>query len=495
MGNMNELIKSIKTKMAELPSLTEENIKTHVVVDLFLNSMGYDPQKWDYECCATSGRADLVYKENGKSILAVETKGLSQSVRNPSIDITEQDINQLLGYLNDHDVIWGILSNGKRYILINNTIVNQNLDKIVLDISIDKPSDRGYLKYFSYDRIFKDKTASYFADIAQFKAFRRMENASAESWAVYKCALYGFFDYYSANHPYQSVGRNDRKCLENVSVYDFRSYIETKMNDVSSGNGRSVSSKRTIQNAYSYISSFFYKMKEMGMISRHGFEDGRDESLSVYEDTPKIKAENHMSVDRFEKAMNYYYKDKNYARNITVFLLCAYYGFERGDVSNLKWDNVDLTDGIIRYNNREYGMNPLIKTLLSQMDQNRKKNKSKLNYVIATMDKSNKLVRANVATVNGIFNSLINIDKTDAVWADFCPQYVRECLIQSMFKNGYSIEQIAAYVGVDAARIINTIPAETIAKEGRKRLKKGNPALVAHPFEKAAERFYNKIAA
>lgn len=494
MENMKELIKAIKVKMSELPSLTEENIKTHVVVDLFLNSLGYDPQKWDYECCATSGRADLIYKENGKAILAVETKGLSQSVRNPNIDITEQDINQLLGYLNDHDVIWGMLSNGRRYILLNNTIINQNMDKIVLDISIDRPSDSGYLKYFSYEKIFKDKTTFYFADIAQFKAFRRMENANSESWAVYKSALFGFFDYYSANHPYQSVGRNDRKCLENVGVYDVRSYIETKKK-ATSANGRSVCSKRTIKNAYSYISSFFYKMKEMGMISRHGFEDGRDESLAIYEETPKIKAENHMSIERFEKAMEYLYKDKSNGRNLTVFLLCAYYGFERSEVSNIKWDNIDLNKGIISFNNREYRMIPLIKTLLTELDQSRRKNKSKLEYIIATTDKSNKLVRPTVGTVNGIFNSLVNIDKSDAAWTYFCPQYVRECLIQSMFKNGYSIEQIAAYVGVDAARIISTISTESIVKEGRKRLKKGNAAVAMHPFEKATERFYSKIVA
>ena len=140
-------------------------------------------------------------------------------------------------------------------------------------------------------------------------------------------------------------------------------------------------------------------------------------------------------------------------------------------------------------------MTPLIKSLLTELDQSRRKNKSKLEYIIATTDKSNKLVRPTVGTVNGIFNSLVNIDKSDAAWTYFCPQYVRECLIQSMFKNGYSIEQIAAYVGVDVARIISTIPTESIVKEGRKRLKKGNAAVVMHPFEKATERFYSKIVA
>ena len=105
---------------------------------------------------------------------------------------------------------------------------------------------------------------------------------------------------------------------------------------------------------------------------------------------------------------------------------------------------------------------------------------------------NNKFRKANSSTINAIFNNFENIDKNDSIWRSFSPQYARECLIRTMFESGYSLEQIAAYIGVDVTRIISSIPNEIIISEGKKRLNKGNKQ-DTHPYNAIVEVFYNKI--
>ena len=495
---MQEIIKKIRHRFSELPDLKEENIKMHIVSEIFLNNLGFEPKCWVYEDTVGKDRADMIYRKDNKAIFLVETKGLSKSDKISDLDLTFDDKKQTTEYLNSHpdNIIWGMLTNGKRYILFNNSIKGNIEDKVVFDIAVDNKKDQNFLKYFSYENLFVTKNTTFFADIAQFKAYRKNSEAKKTSWDVYKSTLFNFFDYYSANHQYHSIGPYDRECLTRIGVEDFLSYMNAKIQSKSNKSGKIVSSKKTIQSSYSYLFAFFTTLKKMGDIPDHSFKYGREKSLSVYNNTDrikseKIKSENYLSVDRYEKILEHISSDKNCYRNMTVFLLCAYYGLERSEVNNLVWDNIDMNRGKITLDDRSYNMDSLIKMCLEKLHLEKTKHKSKHDYVITTYC-NKKIRKANSGTINLVFDSFKNIDNNDAAWCDFSPQYARECLIRTMFEKGYSLEQIAAYIGVDVTRVINYIPNETIVTEGRKRLVKGIKQVV-HPYKEVVEAFYKKL--
>ncbi len=490
---MKELIKTIRHRLTELSDLKEENIKTHIVVNLFLKNLGYDPKNMEYEGNVGKDRADILYKIDKHAIFLVETKGLSKSDKKASLDLLFDDKKQITEYLNSHpdNIVWGLLTNGRRYILFNNNIKGTVEDKVVFDISIDNKKDQDYLKYFSYENLFISQNTNFFADVAQFKAYRRQEDSKNSSWDVYKSTLFNFFDYYAANHQYSSLSPYPRECLTHIIIEDFLSYINGKTQSKSTKNGKIVSSKQTIQNSYSYLAAFFTTLKEKGDIFDHSFKYGREQVLAIYEDTPKIKSENYLSTERYEKILDYLYSEKNNYRNISIFLLCSYYGFERSEVNELIWDNIDLSKGTINLENRSYKMDNLLKVCLKNIYAERARMKSKHSFVITTFS-NNKFRKANSSTINAIFNNFENIGKNDSIWRSFSPQYARECLIRTMFESGYSLEQIAAYIGVDVTRIISSIPNEIIISEGKKRLNKGNKQ-VTHPYNAIVEAFYNKI--
>ena len=234
-------------------------------------------------------------------------------------------------------------------------------------------------------------------------------------------------------------------------------------------------------------------LKAHGDIADHGFKYSREQVLSVYEDTPKIKSENYLTAERFKKVLEYLYAEKNNYRNMSIFILCSYYGFERSEVNDLTWDNIDLAKGIIRFENRSYKMENLLKYCLNNIYSEKIKKKSKHSSVISTYS-NEKFHKANSTVINNVFNSLVNIDDEYNVWHLFSPQYARDCLIQTMFQTGYSLEQLAAYMGVDVTRILNSISSDIINSEGKKRLNSGNKRAV-HPYKNVVEDFYNKIMA
>lgn len=168
---MQELYEQIKTRMGELRTYVEENIKNHVVVPIFLQELGYNTRKLDFEVKTFDGRSDITYYEQNKPIIVVETKGLEQ--KNKEQRILDRDKKQILDYLTGYEerIVWGILTNGFDYYLFNNDIQGLIDDKIVFHLSLNQKSGWKYVKYFSYENIFDSKVSNFLADVARFKMF------------------------------------------------------------------------------------------------------------------------------------------------------------------------------------------------------------------------------------------------------------------------------------------------------------------------------------
>lgn len=268
---MQEIFEQIKTRMSELRSYTEENIKNHVVVPIFLQGLGYNTRELYYEEKAFDGRCDITYFEKSKPIIIVETKGLGQ--KNKELKITDKDKKQLIDYLMGYEerIVWGILTNGFDYYLLNNDIQGLINDKIVFHLSVNQKSSWRYLKYFSYENIFESKVSNFFADVARFKMYWSNSDKKESSFNSYRSTLNNFFEFYSLNHQYSSFGKVDSECLCQIKLDDFFAFSQ-KMNECPSKKRQNAERTYiTLGNNYNHIKAFFETLKDYGYIPHHNF--------------------------------------------------------------------------------------------------------------------------------------------------------------------------------------------------------------------------------
>lgn len=486
---MQEIFEQIKTRMGELRSYTEENIKNHVVVPIFLQDLGYNTRELYYEDKAFDGRCDITYFEKSKPIIIVETKGLGQ--KNKELRILDKDKKQILDYLTGYEerIAWGILSNGFDYYLFNNDIQGLIDDKIVFHLSLNQKSGWKYVKYFSYENIFDSKVSNFFADIARFKMFWINSGNKESSFNSYLSTLNNFFEFYSQSHNYSSFGKCDSECLCQIQLGDFFAFAQ-KMNECPYKNRQSAErSYITLGNNYNHIKAFFETLKAYGYIPHHNFTPSEKEALNVFKDKIPPQNQQFLDVEAYQLILDYLSKGRNSFRNIAIFMLCSYYGLKRSAVHKLTWDSINFLKNTITVENRKYKMTELMSHCLQTLHNEKTKNRLKCNEVFVNQyTKGGKVLSENA--INDIFYGLrkINDPNHDLSW--LCPEKVRECLIQSMFECGYSIESIVYYTGLDTASVSSCLTYDRIVSFGEKRFWKSY-IQPKHPFQEVVDNFYN----
>jgi hypothetical protein len=155
------------------------------------------------------------------------------------------------------------------------------------------------MKYYSYENLFVNRTTQYFADIAQYKSYAKMDDTlNMKNWAIYKSTLFRFFDYYAKQNNYNVISKVPHEILSRIHPEDLiRFFEEDDLKKLHSG--KRVNSKRTKNNTYSHISSFFKTLSEHSYVNNQNFSQGRDFSLSGIKETAKIKSENYLNEERF----------------------------------------------------------------------------------------------------------------------------------------------------------------------------------------------------
>ena len=143
---MDALIKNLRQKLKMLQNKTEseENLKIHITTWV-LGELGYDANDFDYEYKLCRRGKDWhadIYIPVGNSAIFVETKKYSKN-------LDEEDVRQLIEYLSMNSVLWGILTNGRQYYLINNSInIHEGdgskdiINKVVLYVEIGVGDNR-----------------------------------------------------------------------------------------------------------------------------------------------------------------------------------------------------------------------------------------------------------------------------------------------------------------------------------------------------------------
>lgn len=493
--NVDNLVRKINAKYKELIDknwISEENVKNHIT-KFFLEEMGYNLSECNFECNIVDKFLDLSIKVKKDEMFVVETKSANHK-------IIDKDITQLVNYLTSANISWGMLTNGQRYILVNNSIKSNRpqgtpealLDKKVFDFDFANKnlnSEKYYLKYFSKENIFDNMTTNFYRDIAQFKSYKTFSNK--KSWDMYKSTLYRFFDFYSEKKGrYYSAKANSCTELTQITIPDFFEFLDSKLKKDSTL--KEFKSKESIKNNYSHISSMLKTLQDEEYISYHNFNVSKKDILNVYEETEKIKNINYLTEENIEIILEYIYNTKNPYRNLAIFTLCAYYGLERSEVHNLKWENINLDKDFIVCNNRQLNnICPLLKKSLLKLQQEKKENKIKSEYIFMVYY-SGKYSHCKQEVINAVFSCLSDIDTTNEMWKMFSPNYVRKYLVLSLFKSGYSIEQIIYLIDIETKNIENYIPRTTILSQGEKKTKK-KIINVKHPFEDVFNKFYEKI--
>ena len=455
-------IERIREIYNNLPRKKEDNIRNTVVRE-FLTYLGYDPFTFDYEhpTYSRSGYTDIAIPVNGAIQLYVECKRGDYTLQ-------EKDIVQLLKDLSTTSLEWGMLTNGKKYILFNNKIqtipgpeVGEQStleDKIVIEVDIFKndKSTKRYLPFFSMDHIFKSKVTNYFKNIAQYKALKHPKNKGLNSWKNYKSTLYNFFYEYS----YQEQKYRD---LDLIRSEEFQKYLENHDN------------YKTNANKWTHIRMFMNVLEQNNIINRHDFNGERRDQLN-YIDNIKMVEVGELNNDNVQIILENIVDKTDSLKNKALFLFMIYMGPNIPMLQDIKNSSFDFDKKIFYLFDRKIplpdNLLPLTKELIKQNKEQKYKLENLFIYKkegkFSAVDESNTYY-----LLNGIAKKYPSVKGLTL-------RSVRSQLVKVLFEHNYAIEEISYLMNISLINISKIITEQEILEKVD--LLKTNPQKRKHPF-------------
>jgi integrase/recombinase XerD len=453
----------IKRMYDKFKSTNEENIKIHVV-SKFLEMLGYDSSEFYYEHSMfhKEGRADIAVKVDEITHLYVE-------VKSPESKLNEKEQNQLARYLHSRGLSWGILTNGKKYILFNDSIKpvpnpNRpvNIDKVVFVIDVFNNKQYDLISYLRKENIFENNITNYFRDIAQFKAIKFPEGGS--SWNQYKGTLHNFFKYYSKS-------QKRYRDLNTIRIDEFEDFLKDEMNRINQKeNGKKINSISTFKNKYSHIRAFYQMLK----VKNSEFEEEKSKLINkINAQNKNINVEDILNEENIKLILDFYDRRQDANRNKTIFMLCICFGLKRSVILSLS--NASIKGDKLYINERELTIPTKILKLIRELQEDNKQKKVKGNYLFyRNYNKQYSPI------TGGIVNNILdNLKELNEAWSVLSPKNIRNYLIKKLFDNNYSIEEIIYLTGADLKSIDSLIPYDEIIKKVKTEKQKGDKV---HPF-------------
>ncbi|WEZ06604.1 tyrosine-type recombinase/integrase [Priestia flexa] len=449
----------IKEMYQKYEGTNEANIQQNVVVNL-LKMLGYDSSDFSYEHSKQfkDGRSDIAVKVKKDSYLYVEVKESNNK-------LDGRAHSQLIKYI-DGSHEWGLLTNGRKYILINEKIKGTALDKVVFNIDIFNKKDTELIKYLRRENLFDVPITNYFKEIAQFKAIKYPNGGS--SWNNYKSTLYNFFKYYSAN-------LKRYRELSLIRVEEFEDFLQHEMEMKNNKNsGRKIVSIDTFDNKYSHIRSFFHTLN----IKSNGFDEEKVQLIRRMNLKEEIVESNELlTEENIELILNFYSNRRDAIRNKALILLCLSFGLERSTILSLTINSIKKNKLII--GNRELVIPKKLQEILEVLKEQHKLNKVKDDCLFYTKY-NNDYKPLSESTINYIFDTVSEIDKSNPNWKKLNTAYIRSTLIKKLFDNNFSLEEIVYLTGADLSSLSNLIPIDDIINNVKTRKKNYKKV---HPFQ------------
>lgn len=460
---MKDIIEKIRSEFNRIEDGRQEgNLRYHIVQQTFLKYCGYDMGTIDLEKPTGKGFIDIYVPTIDNEAIAVE-------VKNGKEPLQTKDIFQALNYAKHIHQRFAFLTNGKEYVLLDFDIdsnsrkgtIKESLESyVVFWFNIFEPKGRGltelkFFKYLSFENLCKNKSTHFFCDIARYREWKLAQGMKESSWTAYRCTLFRFFDFYAQQkkyiYEYESKGK---LCYETLGIEDFQKFIKNCKRN------KENSSIKTIENNFSHVYDMLHELKDNGRITNIILNESRMKNLFAYEQTKRKKEFVEITVEDIKTVIGFYKKRKNVNRNIVAFLLTITLGLERSQLIDLMWDSFDKKLRCIIIDGRRIQMCELLQKYLLYLSEERKGRKAKSPYVLLTCS-NGKYNKMSEWGINYIFDELVEITN-DEKWRDYSPKYLRNCLILSLFKAKYSLEDIIYITGIDIKNIFNYITTDMI---------------------------------
>lgn len=445
---VDKIIYLCKTELYKMKDVSHESIR-HFIVFPVLRLLGYDvddsskvhqeqPSKYDKDTF------DMSIDCNEKEKFFVE-------IKKGDVKLTPSCVAQIIKYIHSNSGEWGILTNGSRFILVNDDISgNDIMDKVVLDIMLEKKKNIHLLIYFSMNNIFITKKSLYFKSVAQFKAYSEIKESS---WKNYRSTLYNFFEYLcEKNKTYIN--------LEVITFDMFEDYIEVKK----------VTNKRTYNNNKSHLLSMFECLYNNNYIRNNMFKQTLCNKHVNSCKLENIKKDFLFNDEIVNRAVAYLQSTRNSVRNILLLLMVIYTGRTRHEIIDLKWDDVNMKKKKILFPNNSVDMPLGIYNLLIQLETKFKNKKNKPVYIFTPEDNPDTKMRN--ATLTDVYADM----KSKINWENCTAERIAKELVSLLFKCGYPIEEISSLTGRSLSNIERIIPfKQMIEMMGKRKSRK-------HPF-------------
>ena len=240
-------------------------------------------------------------------------------------DEEEKAIRSLTQKCDEKAIEWGILIHDKCIALINSDIMvgddAYKNNKIVFKIEYSRPTDKPFLKYFTYDNLLRKRNTYYFRDIIMY---RNTEYSNKEKcWHLYLSALRRFMDY---------MVEHNFNYSDNIYSQIKLAYLESYILDTGT-----VKSDRTVKNYFFYVKDFMVRRaspSEFNCSANVLCKRLKELTSKYISSTVDIYKE----PDKIKELIRIVRKNQNAQRNELLILLMLSYGMERGLLCNLQWN-------------------------------------------------------------------------------------------------------------------------------------------------------------
>ncbi|MHB7978964.1 integrase [Clostridium sporogenes] len=455
MNILYEDLISIKNEYDNLKSPNEANVKTFVVIP-FLKLLGYKHYWMDIEGSAEICRSpkDIVlYINNDKNnLFFIETKNKTTKI--------EPYIDQLLKYMHQKGIEWGMITNGNDYILLNDISKLEFNEKIILRFNLNNilnyQQDIKIIEYFSCEYLFNKKYTKYFKYLPEFKNhLKKSRTFNNTSWNQYKSTIINFFIYLSNSY--------EKYDLHFITPYNFKKFLKKDIYEKKIRNKRHADSNSTIINKFAYLKSFVEFLKQNNYIRENFFEDlTEDDILEGFTFDNKPSKYELLNNNEILNMFNLYTKKRNSQRNILILLIFLYTGLDIQEIQNIK--DTDINNRYLTINKRKIPLTEKLYDELKDYMSFKKSRKIKCEYLFCSKY-NNKYDKLSSNTFIRVISFYIcearNIpeERKELI----TPSFIRESLIKKMFKNGFTIEEIKYLTGLSLTSIGKYITNADIA--------------------------------
>ena len=487
---MEIVLKQLKDKLQKFEGAesSESDVSNRIVLWLLEEYLGYDREDMRWEPPAREKRKDrridIMITLSEEKKLLVETKRYEK-------ELDEEDQVQLLDYMTGKNVEWGILTNGREFLLISKSIdavsygkkYSDVNDKIVLRIQVGVGAQKGknekYLKYLSREQLFDRNNTNYYRDIAYFFALHELSESSK---GAYVNTLYNFFDFYvGKGKNYIEYSRGGHRALEDVLESDVVEFFKAERPQGRPYTGKVPKSK------CAHITTMYNVLQGANYIQNHRLDNLLERATREFSSgETNVAIDNNILTKENVGFIMRRLKEKNKPNKILIFTLCAYYGFDRGkivDFCSMPWSFVQFDKKRFELDGKYYPMVRVLADCLEEMKRNYKEKGISPKSIYVTKHKG-KYYPIKSDTINMLFDEEIKtLQESGIDWTVLNPQSTRAMVIYNMFRSGCNMEHIAYLTGATVSQIMRYIPNNIVEEAGKKTWeKKQDTGRNQHPY-------------